>query len=392
VRGDVIGERYRLEQQLGHGAMGEVWRALDLELERPVALKLLAPDADRARFKREARAAAALAHPNVTRLYDYGEVEGRPYMAFEYLGGGTLEERLSPDRRLEDEEARAIAVQVAAGLAHAHAHSLVHRDLKPANILFDDEDQAKIADFGIARTGADSTLTEAGTVLGTAAYISPEQAEGESATPASDVYSFGVVLFRMLTGRLPFESEQPLELVDMHRRLDAPAIEVLRPDAPADLTAVAGAALAKDPRDRPADGAALAALLGVEAPAPSASTTRTLILPRQPRRARLALALLALALAAGAGTAGSFLLTGGHSKTPAPTVQRRSHSERSSAPTPAPTPASPSTTAARPTTAPPQPPATATPPVTTPSATITVPTELPATTTAATTTPTIPGG
>ena len=389
MRGDVIGERYRLERQLGHGAMGEVWRALDLELERPVALKLLAPDADRARFKREARAAAALAHPNVTRLYDYGETEGRPYIAFEYLGGGTLEERLSPDRRLEDDEARAIAVQLAAGLAHAHAHGLVHRDLKPANILFDDEDQAKIADFGIARTGADSTLTEAGTVLGTAAYISPEQAEGESATPASDVYSFGVVLFRMLTGRLPFESEQPLELVDMHRRLNAPAIEVLRPDAPADLTALAGAALVKDPRDRPADGAALAALLGVEAP--NASTTRTLILPRRPRRARLAFALLALALAAGAGTAGSFLLTGGHSSTPAPTVQRRTHSERSStAPTPASTP-TPSTTAARPTT-PAPPPAAATPPITTPPATITAPTALPPTTMAATTTPTIPGG
>ncbi len=391
MRGDVIGERYRLERQLGHGAMGEVWRALDLELERPVALKLLAPDADRARFKREARAAAALAHPNVTRLYDYGETEGRPYIAFEYLGGGTLEERLSPDRRLEDDEARAIAVQLAAGLAHAHAHGLVHRDLKPANILFDDEDQAKIADFGIARMGADSTLTEAGTVLGTAAYISPEQAEGESATPASDVYSFGVVLFRMLTGRLPFESEQPLELVDMHRRLDAPAIEVLRPDAPADLTAVAKTALTKGPRDRPADGAALAALLGVEAP--NASTTRTLILPRRPRRARLAFALLALALAAGAGTAGSFLLAGGHSSTPAPTVQRRTHSERSStAPTPASTPAStPSTTAARPTTRPP-PPATAAPPITTPSATVTVPTALPTTTTTTATTPAIPGG
>ncbi len=389
MRGDVIGERYRLEQQLGHGGMGEVWRALDLKLERPVALKLLAPDADRARFKREARAAAALAHPNVTRLYDYGEVEGRPYMAFEYLRGGTLEDRLPPDRGLADEEARAIAVQLAAGLAHAHAHGLVHRDLKPANILFDDEDQAKIADFGIARMGADSTLTEAGTVLGTAAYISPEQAEGESATPASDVYSFGVVLFRMLTGRLPFESEQPLELVDMHRRLDAPAIEVLRPDAPADLTAVAKTALTKGPRDRPADGAALAALLGVEAP--NASTTRTLILPRRPRRARLAFALLALALAAGAGTAGSFLLTGGHSSTPAPTVQRRTHSERSStAPTPASTP-TPSTTAARPTT-PAPPPAAATPPITTPPATITAPTALPPTTMAATTTPTIPGG
>jgi serine/threonine-protein kinase len=377
--------------------MGEVWRATDLELERPVALKLLAPDADRARFKREAKAVAALGHPNVTRLYDYGEVEGRPYMAFEYLGGGTLEERLPSDRRLEDDETRSIAAQLAAGLEHAHAHGLVHRDLKPANILFDDEDRPKIADFGIARMGADSTLTEAGTVLGTAGYISPEQAEGESATPASDVYSFGVVLFRMLTGRLPFESERPLELVDMHRRLDAPPIEILRPDAPADLAAVAAAALAKDPRDRPADGAALAERLGVDAPATGATAARTLVLPRRPRRTRLALALLALALLAGAGTAGSFLLTGGHSSTPPPTAHRRTqtHSGRpSTTPVPAPTPRSSSSTTAPRTTAPPPPVTTAPPPVTTaPPPTVTSTTAtVPTTTAAAATTPTIPGG
>jgi serine/threonine-protein kinase len=379
VRGNVIAERYRLEQQLGQGAMGEVWHATDLELERPVALKLLARDADRTRFKREARAAAALAHPNITRLYDYGEVQGRPYMALEYLVGGTLEERLPPDRRLEDDETRAIAVQLAAGLVHAHAHGLVHRDLKPANILFDDEGRPKIADFGIARMGADSTLTEAGTVLGTAAYISPEQAEGEPATPASDVYSFGVVLFRMLTGRLPFESEQPLELVDMHRRLEAPAVEIFRPDAPADLAAVAGAALAKNPGDRPSDGAALAAKLGVEAPAGAATAARTLVLPRRPRRARLALGLAALALAATAGTVGSFLLTGRHSS-PAPAAPGTTHPVRSTT-VPTPTPSSaPSTTAARTTTLPPPPVTTA--PTTTGPPTTTAPT----TTTAAGTT------
>src|SRR5439155_15129780 len=141
VRGKVIGERYRLERQLGHGAMSEVWLATDLELQRPVALKLLAPDADRARFEREARAAAALSHPNVTRIYDYGEFEGRPYMALEYLPGGTLEERLQPGRPLGDDEVAVIAAQLAAGLAHAHAQGLVHRDLKPANVLFDDEDR-----------------------------------------------------------------------------------------------------------------------------------------------------------------------------------------------------------------------------------------------------------
>src|SRR5437870_2575349 len=143
-----------------------------------------------------------------------------------------------------------------------------------------DADRPKIADFGIARMGADSTFTEAGTVLGTAAYISPEQAEGEKATPASDVYSFGVVLFRMLTGRLPFEAERPLELVDMHRRLEPPPVEIVRPDAPRRLAALVGAALRKDPRERPADGAALAAALGVAAPA-TASAEPTLVLPRR---------------------------------------------------------------------------------------------------------------
>jgi len=392
VRGDVIGERYRLERQLGHGSMAEVWLATDLELERPVALKLLAADANRDRFKREARAVAALAHPNVTRLYDYGEVEGRPYMAFEHLGGGTLEEQLPPSRRLEDDETRAIAVQLAAGLAHAHGHGLVHRDLKPANILFDDEGRPKIADFGIARMGADSTLTEAGTVLGTAAYISPEQAEGESATAASDVYSFGVVLFRMLTGRLPFESEQPLELVDMHRRLEAPVVEILRPDAPADLAALTGAALAKDPRERPSDGTALAEELGVESSGAAAATSaQTLVLPRRPHRVWLAPAFLALALVAAAGTTGAFLLTRGHSSSPAtslPTHAKRSSTASAPAPSPAPASTRRTTTAPKPTTA--SPPVTTAPATTIPATTATTPATTAAGTTAPTTAPTHP--
>ena len=212
----VIAGRYRLEYALGRGGMSEVYCAQDEELERRVALKLLAPNADTARFEREARAVAALAHPNVTQLYDYGEDDGRPYMVLEYVPGGTLEERLAETNGapLPDDEARVIAAGIAAGLAHAHERGVVHRDLKPANVLFDEERRPKLADFGIARMVAGSgTLTEAGTVLGTAAYISPEQASGEPATAASDVYSFGVILYRMLTGRLPFESTDPMALV-----------------------------------------------------------------------------------------------------------------------------------------------------------------------------------
>src|SRR5919202_2323399 len=136
-----IAGRYRLVEQLGAGGMSEVWRAVDQELERTVAVKLLRPDADRARFEREARAVAALAHPNINQLYDYGEAEGRPFMVLEYLPGGSLEELLHYGQPLDDTRTTQIASDIAAGLAHAHARGLVHRDLKPANVLFDAEDR-----------------------------------------------------------------------------------------------------------------------------------------------------------------------------------------------------------------------------------------------------------
>ncbi|MGH2999405.1 MAG: serine/threonine-protein kinase, partial [Gaiellaceae bacterium] len=158
----LIAGRYRLDTLLGRGGMSEVWRATDLELGRPVALKLLAPNEDNARFEREARAVAALAHPNVTQLYDYGEADDRPFMVLEYLPGGSLEELLRANGALADEDTHRIAADIAAGLAHAHARGVVHRDLKPANVLFDEEGRAKIADFGIARMAAGGgTLTEA---------------------------------------------------------------------------------------------------------------------------------------------------------------------------------------------------------------------------------------
>ena len=315
----MIAGRYRLAEPLGVGGMSSVWKAEDLELERLVALKILARDADRPRFEREARAAAALAHPNVCQLWDFGESEEGPYMALEYLPGGTLEDRLDGRAPLPDEETRRIATEVAAGLAAAHAQGLVHRDLKPANVLFDEEGRAKIADFGIARVGGAGTITEAGTVMGTAAYISPEQATGEVAGPASDVYSFGVIVFRMLTGRLPFEAPEPIALVRMHATEPAPHVADVRPDAPADLAAVAAAALRKDPAERPADGKALlAALAGgttmgagetVVLPAAAGAATRVAAAPagaavparrRAGRAALVAATVLLLALAGGA--------------------------------------------------------------------------------------------
>jgi serine/threonine-protein kinase len=327
----LIAGRYRLDEPLGRGGMSEVWLATDTELGRRVALKLLAPHADTARFEREARAVALLGHPHITQLYDYGEAEDdRPYMVLEYLPGGTLEDRLRAGTPLPDDETQRISAEIAGGLAHAHSRNVVHRDLKPSNVLFDEEGRAKLADFGIARMVAgEGTLTEAGTVLGTAAYISPEQASGAEATAASDVYSFGVMLYRMLTGRLPFESNDPLALINLHRSAEPPPLTEFRSDAPALLESTAAASLAKDPADRPADGTALLAALGVPlglstfttaTAAAAADETRVLPAaaaaaaasgppPRPPRRSKAPLAVLLLLVLALAGGALAYALT-----------------------------------------------------------------------------------
>ena len=372
---DVIAGRYRLIEPLGRGAMSSVWLAQDEELERHVAVKLLAPSADRARFEREARAAAALSHPNICGLYDYGEDNDRPYMVLEYLANGSLEDRLKKGR-LDDPETYRIATEMAAGLAHAHDRGLVHRDLKPANVLFDSEDRAKIADFGIARMGGSGTLTEAGTVLGTASYISPEQASGQPAGAASDVYSFGVVLFRMLTGAFPFVSTNAMELVRMHR--DDPPADVadVRADAPARLESIVAAALAKNPADRPADGATLLRELRGEsgeatvlfAPGasalPAAADATQVLRPVRPMRRRLRRELwlipvallilgggvvLALVLTGGGGSNGGATTTGANVTLPSvPTTA--STQATTAAATTATTPTTPTTTATAPTT------------------------------------------
>jgi eukaryotic-like serine/threonine-protein kinase len=317
---EAVAGRYRLEHRLGSGGMSEVWLADDGQLQRKVVVKFLGQGADAARFEREAHAAAALAHPNICQLFDYGSEEGRPFMVLEYLPGGTLEDRLPDGRPLADGETVRILTQLAEGLAHAHERGLIHRDLKPANVLFDAEGRAKIADFGIARVGEASTLTEAGTVLGTAAYISPEQAAGEPATPASGVYALGVIAYRMLTGRLPFESNSPLELARMHLQDEPPSIAKVRPDVPPRLARVTTAALAKDPRERPADGAALLAeLQGAEAPTIAETAAETQVMPVPPagfRRRRLLLAAALIALLAG-GAALAVLVTRSPSSSPA---------------------------------------------------------------------------
>ena len=343
---ELVGGRYKLVARLGAGGMSEVWAADDVELGRRVALKLLGRDADPARFEREAQAVAALAHPNICRLYDYGESDGRPFMVLEYLGGGTLEERLIPGELYPDDETERIARELAAGLAHAHERGLVHRDLKPANVLFDEEGIAKIADFGIARLSGSGTLTETGTLLGTAAYISPEQAQGLPATAASDVYSFGVILYRLLAGRLPFEAESPIELARLHiHERPAPLGEV-RPDAPPRLAAVAEASLAKDPDARPADGEALVEALSAGGPAladaptivAAPEPTLTMARERPGGRARRPVPLLPLLVgllllaAAATGVAVALLVGRSHDSTPSSVARTSRRSKTTTAP------------------------------------------------------------
>jgi serine/threonine-protein kinase len=383
--------------------MSEVWRAHDETLDRTVALKMLSPTADLDRFRREGQALAALTHENIMRVYDYGEDEAGPFMALEWLSGGTLEERLR-EGPLTDGETRGVAERIAAGLAHLHARGLVHRDLKPANVLFGEEGRPKLGDFGLARrTAGAGTLTEAGTVMGTAAYLSPEQAGGETAGPESDVYSFGVILFRMLTGALPFVADEPLALMNMHRHATPPTVEELRPDAPQDLAALTSAALSKDPASRPADGNALLAALG-EAPtiqiAPAETAVTRVISaadapppeppPGPPRRpfwrepAAIAAAVVLLALGGGLL---AWAVTRSDTSAPAATTSKPGHTKSRPATTETPTTHSQATET--------QPPTTTSAPITTTAPTTTqappttsTPTTAPTTTAPTTTAPT----
>jgi serine/threonine protein kinase len=175
-RGLLVASRYELRHEVGRGGMAEVWVALDRELDRTVAVKFQDPRANEARFEREAHAAAGLSHPNIVSIDDYGLAEGRRYLVLEHLPGGTLAGRLASGEPLADAEAERVARDVGAALSHAHAVGVVHRDLKPSNIVFDAQGRAKLSDFGIARSRRETTLTEPGTLLGTAAYMSPEQA------------------------------------------------------------------------------------------------------------------------------------------------------------------------------------------------------------------------
>ena len=305
----VSGGRYRLEQPLGHGGMATVYLARDEQLDRAVAVKLLAENlADdatfRKRFLREARLAARLSHPNVVNIYDAGETEdGRPYIVMEHVEGPTLADLMRERGRLSAAEAVGLAVQACRGLAHAHAAGLVHRDVKPQNLLLGPDGTLKVADFGIARAAETTALTQAGTVLGTAAYLSPEQATGEEVSPAADVYSLGAVLYELLTGRLPYEFDSLVDLVEKQARGSITPVSELSPEVPQHVEDAVMRSLARNPAYRPASAEALARELEPEEP-----PTKVAPEPHRPaRRGRpwlaLAGALVAATVALGIGLA-----------------------------------------------------------------------------------------
>jgi len=261
VRGKIIDGRYLLGKSLGSGGMGEVYLAHDEVLDRDIALKLLrieyVGDEEFAeRFRREARNAAGLSHPNIVQVYDGGESEdGTCYIAMEYVSGGTLKQRI--EGTFETRKAAAVAAQIAGALEAAHERGVIHRDIKPQNVLVTPSGDLKVTDFGIARATSAVTGSLTSGFFGTAAYISPEQAMGESVGPASDLYSLGVVLYEMLTGELPFDADNAIAMCMKHVTEPLRPPRLSNPSISPEMDALVVKLLAKDPADRYSNAAGL---------------------------------------------------------------------------------------------------------------------------------------
>lgn len=263
----VLNGRYELQRRVGRGGMAEVFLALDRLLDRPVAIKILFPEfaTDPSfveRFKREAKSAASLTHPNIVGVYDWGKEHGTYYIVMEYVDGQTLSDILRAEGRLAPKRAAQIAADVAAALGSAHAAGVVHRDVKPGNVLITKTGDVKVADFGIARattSTSEDNLTQTGSVMGTATYFSPEQAQGKAVDQRSDLYALGVVLYELVSGKPPFTADSPVAIAYKHVQEPLPPLRAKVPSLPAGYEAVTVKALDKNPDNRYPDAAAMRA-------------------------------------------------------------------------------------------------------------------------------------
>ena len=309
---NLLPPRYRGAERIAHGGMGEIYRATDDALGRAVAVKLLAEryaedDAIRRRFTREALAAARLSgEPNTVTIFDVGEWNERPFIVMEHLSGGTLDDRIAREGAQPADRVLHWLEQAAAALDHAHGSGVVHRDVKPGNLLLDREGNVHVADFGIASAAGMDPLTMTGTILGTAGYLSPEQAQGDRATPASDVYGLAVVAFELLTGDRPYRRESTTAEAAAHVSEPIPSAREREHSLPGEVDAVFERALAKRPEDRYGSSRAFVDALRWALDAAATHQTVAMSMPvlfpveRPPRRWPYVAALILLGVVAGA--------------------------------------------------------------------------------------------
>ena len=295
---EVIAGRYELLELVGRGGMSSVWKAHDRLLDRSVAIKVLhehyTQDEEYVeRFRREARSVAQVSHPNIVTVIDRGEEDGRQYIVFEYIPGENLKQLVEREGPLPIHDALLLALQTARALGFAHERGLIHRDVKPQNVLLTDEGQAKVTDFGIARSVDVDGVTVTGTVLGTSEYIAPEQARGQRVDAHTDVYSLGVLLYELLTGAVPFKGESFVTVALRHVNEPPPDVLDLRPDCPPRVAFLIERAMAKNPEDRPSMDelvreleASIADLDPISEQATMISRAPTAALPRQPAAPR----------------------------------------------------------------------------------------------------------
>lgn len=254
-RKNVIADRYEVVSHIGQGGMADVFLAVDMILNRQVAIKILRADLSTdavsiLRFEREAQAAAALAHPNIVEIYDVGDYKGHHYIVMEYVTGKTLKQVIRSRGPLVNEEAVDIMKQLCSAISEAHSRGIIHRDIKPQNVIVKADGSIKILDFGIATAKGSMQLTQANNVMGSVHYLAPELAKGEAASPQSDIYALGIVLYEMLAGDVPFKADQAVQIALKHMREPMPDVRLINASVPQSIANVITRATAKDPNNR----------------------------------------------------------------------------------------------------------------------------------------------